>query len=86
MGIIATVTPGTKQKHPVPRRKVNPEDISKTGHIQIQYHQLENFGLVDIKYNNLVIKVAHDPTANLDILWKTSLLFRTSRPSWSGMM
>ncbi len=27
-----------------------------------------------------------DPTANLDILWKTSILFGSSRPSWSGMM
>ena len=26
------------------------------------------------------------PTANLDILWKTPILIRFSRPSWSGMM
>ena len=27
-----------------------------------------------------------DPTANLDVLWKTSLLFGSTRPAWSGMM
>ena len=35
---------------------------------------------------NLYIMKAQDPTANLDILWKTSIPFRFSRPSWSGMM
>ena len=29
---------------------------------------------------------ALDPTANLDVLWKTSLLFDTMRPAWAGMM
>ncbi len=29
---------------------------------------------------------AQDPTENLDILWKSSLLLRSPRPSWSGMM
>ena len=27
-----------------------------------------------------------DPTANLDILWKSSVLFGSPRPAWSGMM
>ena len=73
MGIIASVTPGTKHSQLVPRKKV----------IQIQ-------GLVgqavEIKYNSIVIKTAQDPTANLDILWKTSLLFGISQPAWSGLM
>ncbi len=29
---------------------------------------------------------AQDPIENLDILWKSSLLLRSPRPSWSGMM
>ena len=41
---------------------------------------------IKIKYNDIVIQKALDPTANLDNLWKTSLLFGFSRPAWSGMM
>ena len=29
---------------------------------------------------------ATDPTAHLDILWKTSIMFGSPRPAWSGMM
>lgn len=29
---------------------------------------------------------SEDPTANLDILWKSSVLFGSPRPAWSGMM
>lgn len=41
---------------------------------------------VEIKYKDLALLRAEDPTANLDILWKTSLLFGNPRPSWNGMM
>ena len=27
-----------------------------------------------------------DPTANLDVIWKTSILFGKPRPSWAGTM
>ena len=85
MGIIAAVTPGTTQSQLVPRRQVNTEDISKAGCIQIQHQGLANQE-IEIKYNDIVIQKALDPTANLDILWKTSLLFGFFRPAWSGMM
>ena len=85
MGIIAAVTPGTTQSQLVPRRQVNAEDISTAGCIQIQHQGLANQE-IEIKYNDIVIQKALDPTANLDILWKTSLLFGFSRPAWSGMM
>ena len=85
MGIIASVTPGTKHSQLVPRRKVNSDDLCTTGRIQIQ-HQGSPSQAVEIKYNSIVIKEVQDPTANLDILWKTSLLFGLSRPAWSGMM
>ena len=85
MGIIASVTPGTKHNQLVPRAQVNPDDVSLTGRIQIQHQGSVTQG-IEIKYNNIVIKKARDPTANLDILWKTSLLFGLSRPAWSGLM
>ena len=37
MGIIASVIPGRKHSQLVPRANVNPDDISTTGHIQIQH-------------------------------------------------
>ena len=85
MGIIASVTPGTKHSQLVPRRKVNSDDLCTTGRIQIQ-HQGSPNQAVEIKYNSIVIKEVQDPTANLDILWRTSLLFGLSRPAWSGML
>ena len=39
-----------------------------------------------IIYEKLHKMKIQDPTANLDILWKTLILFSSSRPSWSGMM
>ena len=85
MGIIAAVTPGTMQSQLVPRRQVNAEDISTARCIQIQHQGLANQE-IEIKYNDTVIQKALDPTANLDILWKTSLLFGFSQPARSGMM
>ena len=85
IGIIASVTPGTEHNQFVPRAQVNPDDISMTGRIQIQ-HQGSVTQAIEIMYNNIVTKKARDPTANLDILWKTLLLFGLSRPAWSGMM
>ena len=41
MGLIATVTPGTKQTQVILRRKVNPTEVSACGQIQIQYQRLE---------------------------------------------
>lgn len=67
MGIIASVTPGTKHSQLVPRRKVNSDDLCTTGRIQIQ-HQGSPSQAVEIKYHSIVIKEVQDPTANLDIL------------------
>ena len=41
---------------------------------------------MEVKYRDFVHVGAEDPTVNLDVLWKASLLFGTPRPSWSGMM
>jgi len=86
MGMIATVTPGTKRVRCVPRRKVRPGDISSCGKVQIQPPTVPRLGHLEIKYNDIVVKKVLDPTANLDILWKCSLLFGITRPAWAGMM
>ena len=85
MGMIAVVTPGTKFSRNVARRKVTPEEISAAGKVEIHPCGPRHVNL-DIKYKDLALVRAEDPTANLDILWKTSLLFGNPRPSWSGMM
>ena len=85
MGMIAVVTPGTKHNCNVPRRKVTAEEISTTGRVEIHPCGPSQVN-VEIKYNDVVLVRAEDPTSNLDVLWKVSLLFGTPRPSWSGMM
>lgn len=79
MGMIATVTPGTKPTSCVPRRNVNPQNISASGKVEIHPPSEPRLTQAEIKYNDVVVARALDPMANLDILWKTSLLFGTLR-------
>jgi len=85
MGMIAVVTPGTKHSRNVARHKVTPEEISTTGRVEIHPCWPRQVNM-EIKYKDSVLVRAEDPTANLDIPWKTSLLFGTPRSSWSGLM
>ena len=39
-----------------------------------------------MSYHKLLTMMAQDSTADLDLIWKTALLFASPRPSWSGMM
>ena len=55
MGIIATVTPGTKQAQVIAKEKVNPKDVSTTGQIQIQYQRVQGNVEVEIRYSNYCI-------------------------------
>ena len=80
------ITPGTTQCHQIPRALVSTHDIAATGRIQIQYHKADNQALATMTYGDVPIMKANDPTANLDVLWKTSLLFNRPRPAWFGMM
>ena len=54
MGLIATVTPGTKQTQVILRRKVNPTEVSASGQIHIQYQRLKGNAEVKIRYRDLV--------------------------------
>ena len=86
MGMITTVTPGIRSNNRIPRIKVSLRDLAAIGRVPIWFHKEESAGMTAIVYEKLYKMKAQDPTANLDILWKTSILFRFSRPSWSGMM
>ena len=72
MGLIVTVTPGTKQTQVILWRKVNPTEVLACGQIQIQYQRLDGNAEVKFRYQDVCIRKATDPTTNLDVLWKTS--------------
>ena len=86
MGMITTVTPGVRSNNRISRIKVSLLDLAAIERVPIQFHKEDSAGMMAIVYEKLYKMKAQDPTANLDILWKTSILFRFSRPSWSGMM
>ena len=86
MGMIAAVTPGTKKSNPILRKKVSSRDIAMVGQVPIKYHREESLGMTAVTYGKLHDMKASDPTAHLDLLWKTSIMFGSPRPMWSGMM
>lgn len=81
--MIATITPGTNTSNPILRVKVTSSDIAMVGRVPIQYHRKDSLGMTAVMYHDMK---AQDPTAHLDILWKTSIMFGSPRPAWSGMM
>ena len=85
MGMIAAITPGTKKSNPILRVKVTSTDIATVGRVPIQYYREEGLGMNVVTYQKLHDMKAQDPTARIDILWKT-ILFGSPRPAWSGMM
>ena len=86
MGIIATVTPDNKQASRVPRLKVGVQEILTAGNIEINPPSQPRRASIDVKYKKLSIENISDPTQNLDILWKISLLFGKTRPGWAELM
>ena len=84
--MIAAITPGSMRSNPILRVKVTAKDIASVGRVPIQYHREESLGMTAVTYGKLHDMKASDPTAHLDILWKTSIMFGSPRPAWSGMM
>ena len=84
-GIIVTKTPGSKSSRPVPRISVTAEDINAIGRVNIEYFEPAS-PISPFVYKPLVDWEVEDPTHNLDVLWKTSLILHSPRPGWSGMM
>ena len=80
MGMIATVTPGINRTKPISRLKVTATDISTVGKIQIRYHKQQSHGMSTVVHQKLYKLKAQNPTAELDLLWKSSLLFGSARP------
>ena len=78
------VTPGTKNSNQILRVKVTPKDIAAVGRVPVYYHN--SVGMTAVVFEKLHNFKAEDPTAYLDVLWKSSILFGSPRPAWSGMM
>ena len=86
MGMIAIVTPGTKNNNQILRVKVTPQDIAAVGRVPVYYHREDSVGMNAVVFEKLHNFTAEDPTANLDVLWKSSIMFGLPRPAWSDMM
>ena len=77
----AAVTLGTKKSNPILRVKVTSTDIATVGRVSIHYYREEGLGMNVVTYQKLHDMKAQDPTARIDILWKTSILFGSPRPA-----
>lgn len=87
LGMIATVTPGTKTSIPVKKTNVKAEDLLQLGRIKLLHYKSASSSLAILLYKTIVEMAEVDPTANTDLLWKTSWLLRHHvRLSWSGVM
>ena len=86
MGMIAIVTPETRSRRSIPRAKVTSLDVAIVGRVQIRFHKEESCGMSSVTYQKLLDLKAQDCYENLDVLWKTSVMFGAPRPAWSGMM
>jgi len=86
MGMIASVTPGTRTSTRVPRVSVTLKDVLAVGRINIRHLTSPCDGLHTLRYEVLQDEMEKDRSTNLDLLWKLSLILRSPRPAWSGMM
>ena len=84
--MIAVITPASQCTKLISRVKATFKDIEVVGQVPIQFHQKESFGMDAIMYEHLCNMMAQDKTADLDILWKSSFMFGSQRPAWSGVM
>ena len=80
MGMIIVITPEKQCTKPIPRVKVTYKDVAIVGRVPLHFHKEERLG------TNLCSFKAQNQEADLDILWKSSILFGSPCPSWSGMM
>ena len=65
MGIIATITPGTKTSKPVPNKVVTAEDIASAGRINIRHYQEPSDEASRLLYMELRSLGVQDITANV---------------------
>jgi len=75
MGIIATLTPGKKVTHCIPRVQGTFRDIPKVGGIKIEYHSGEiNIG--HMTFSDMEVDCSRVSPDHLSLLHKVSLVFK----------
>ena len=85
MGIIATVTPGRFADVKIPRKTgIISKEIAETSKIEISFYK--GVQQANIKFKSITKYNIVNPSWAVDLLWKSSLLFRLSRSSWLGTM
>ena len=83
MGIIASITPGTKTSTLIPRKEVTSEERAKSGRVVIRVYNGPCEDASRLLYKELKNLNVKDSTANLDLLWKLALpLLRNPKPGW----
>ena len=60
--------------------------VAIVGRVQILYHMEERRGMAAVTYQTFVNINTQNNSDNLDVLWKTSILFGSPIPAWSGIM
>lgn len=78
MGMIAAITPQVSKSNPILRVKVTPNDTVAIGRVPVQDGSL---GMTMVTYEKLHSFVAKDHTAQLDVIWKSSVMFGSPRPA-----
>ena len=86
MGMIAAATPAIKTRSTIPRKKVTNEELQEAGKVDIVYGPESPPRQEKSSFDKLNVFLYTDPTANLNVIWKTSILFGKPRPSWAGTM
>ena len=81
MGMIAAATPAIKTRSTIPRKKVTNEELREAGKVDIVYGPESPLRQEKSLFEKLNENPFTDPTADLDIIWKTSILFGKPRPS-----
>ena len=70
MGIIACVTPGTKETKAVPRVSATTDDLIAIGKIKVHFYRQENNNMSSKTFECLPTFEAEVPTNNIDLLAK----------------
>jgi hypothetical protein len=65
---------------------VTDDELLNYGQIKIHSHDINQNILSKITYQKLLPLSTEDATANLDLLWMSSCLFRLPRPGWQSYM
>ena len=61
-------------------------EVAIIGRVHIRYHRKERRGMAAVTYQKFVNFNAQNNSNNIDVLWKTSILFGSPRRAWSEMM